>query len=125
LCQDGQVIDWPRLPCQGTSHLGFEQPHKQGWLRRVDGGRCDQHTWHVGDQILHVRNSPPFTWIVWPVMKVPSGPTRSRTMAAISSTDPKRFKGIGRLRRLAGRAPAEVPRVVSMAPGATALQVML
>src|SRR5207244_1551111 len=72
-----------------------------------------------------VRNSPPFTWMVWPVMKVPSGPTSRRTMAAISSTVPKRFRGIGRLTRLGGAGPADVARAVSMAPGEMALQVIL
>src|SRR5581483_7104259 len=71
----------------------------------------------------HVRNSPPFTWMVWPVMKAPSGPTSRRTMAAISSTLPRRPSGIGR--PASGRGPADAARAVSMAPGATALQVIL
>ena len=46
-------------------------------------------------------------------------------MAAISSTVPKRFSGIGRLTRLGGAGPAAAPRAVSMAPGESALQVIL
>ena len=46
-------------------------------------------------------------------------------MAAISSTVPKRFSGIGRLTRLGGAGPPEAPRAVSIAPGESALQVML
>ena len=37
---------------------------------------------------LNNNAAPPLTWIVWPVMKPPSSPTRNRQVAAISSTCP-------------------------------------
>jgi len=43
----------------------FEERHGDAGRRARVLGVADQHAWHVGDEIPHVKNSPPFTWMVW------------------------------------------------------------